>query len=771
MKMMNDVLKEYLDTICIVYIDDVLIFTKDKDIAVHKKHVHMVMKKLEQADLVVNKNKCKFNRKSLTFLGYEIIANVGVRPSPKKVEAILSWPVPKSVQDVRRFIGMCQYYKSFLPSFAGVAVPITELTKGGGHKQRSIKWTDECQCAFNKIKEMITSAPVLLTPCMSRRWRIECDSSNFSCGGVLLQEDPKNGNEWKPVAYESHKFSLQERAYPAQEREYLAILHCLRTWRCFVEGNDYEVYTDHLPLKYYNDSAKISPRLERWMSELSLYSPRIIYKKGEEQVVPDSLSRRDGPDCIPNDSSFEPRYLYDSSEICAAVISEKTKSFDDPLITDPTHDWPLFYFKEENSWPSKLKKELTKNRDSFIVKDQHVWKKLVTKHGKENDMQPEEQLVKFIPFKRRADLVEDFHLGFGHQGKTTVGHLMKTRFWWPKMMNDISNWLGHCPECQLHSRKELNIHHAPMKPLDIPPPFSRWHLDFIGTLPETSNGNRWIIMAVDYNTNWPIARALPNATADQIVKFIYEEIVMRFSCPAEIVTDRGANFMSKIVNQYIKKIKSNHVLTSAFHPRTNSKCERLNQTFKHMLTKYVKGNTHSWDEFIETSLFSCRIRKHATTGMSPYYMVYGIDPVLPGDSLRPFMAPLTEEDPELIAEDALTHLRYLRENRFLAGDRMRIQAEKDKEKWDAALKNQETQVFQVNDYVMLRHENKKGLEFNWMGPYQVLKRNIDFNTYQIKEVDGKIHSSWVHTDRLHPVKYDGSSINKSWYIPRIARAT
>lgn len=145
-------------------------------------------------------------------------------------------------------------------------------------------------------------------------------------------------------------------------------------------------------------------------------------------------------------------------------------------------------------------------------------------------------------------------------------------------------------------------------------------------------------------------------------------------------------------------------------------------------------------------------------------------PVLPGDSLRPFMDPLTEEDPQLIAEDALTHLRYLRENRFVAGDRLKLQAEKYKIKWDALLKNQTTQVFQVGDYVMLRHENKKGLEFNWVGPYQVNKCNLDYNNYQIKEVDGKMYSSWVHTDRLHPVKYDGKPIQTSWYIPRVARA-
>ncbi|KAG2191605.1 hypothetical protein INT47_012819 [Mucor saturninus] len=500
MKMMTAVLKEHIDKICIVYIDDILIFTKDPNINVHRQHVHMIMHKLDEAGLVVNRAKCKFNRKKLTFLGYDIIANVGVLPSKKKVEAIMSWPVSKNVQDVRKFIGLCQYYKSFLPSFASVAAPITDLTKGGGFKRRDIDWSAECQSAFDHIKQMITSAPVLLTPCMTRPFRIETDSSDFGCRAVLLQQDPNNNNEWKPLAYESHKFSTQERAYPAQEREYLGILHALRTWRCFIDGNEYEVHTDHLPLKYYQDTTKISPRLVRWMSELSMFSPKIVYKPGVDNIVPDFLSRRDGSKCIPNTESFEPRYLYDSPETCAAVISSKTNRFDDPLITDPLQDWPLYYFKDEDLWPDTLKAELKKQQDRFRVKDGHIWRKYIDKSNTISSEHASESWTKFIPFKRRADLVEDFHRGFGHQGKITVHQLMKTRFWWPKMLFDITNWLSQCPECQLHSRKEKDVHHAPMKPLEVPPPFSRWHLDFIGEFPLTKNGNKWIIMAVDYNT-------------------------------------------------------------------------------------------------------------------------------------------------------------------------------------------------------------------------------------------------------------------------------
>ncbi|KAG1439896.1 hypothetical protein G6F55_013628 [Rhizopus delemar] len=188
-----------------------------------------------------------------------------------------------------------------------------------------------------------------------------------------------------------------------------------------------------------------------------------------------------------------------------------------------------------------------------------------------------------------------------------------------------------------------------------------------------------------------------------------------------------------------------------------------------MLIKYVNGDVHSWDEHMDTALFACRVRKHATTGFSPFYLTYGVEPRIPGDPHRPFMSEFTEQDIELLSQDALNHLRKLREARYMAEDRLKRQAEIDKTRWDAILKNNQIQLFNIGDYVLLRHESKTGLEFHWMGPYEVVNRNLDFNTYQIQEINGKMYTSWVHTDRLHPVKYDGSSINKSWYIPRIAR--
>jgi hypothetical protein len=375
------------------------------------------------------------------------------------------------------------------------------------------------------------------------------------------------------------------------------------------------------------------------------------------------------------------------------------------------------------------------------------------------------QAVPFLPFAKRADTVEQFHVGFGHQGGQTMYDLLRTRFWWPKMKKDISEWLKQCARCQLAAAPGHSTHHAPMIPLDIPPAFSRWHLDFVGELPETLRGNKWLLVAVDYTTNWPIARALPEATGEAIASFIYEEIVMRFGCPKEILTDRGSNFMSNVVSHYLQRLKTNHKRTWAFHPRTNGKCERLNGIFKGMLRKYCNGAIHRWDDFIDTALLATRIRTHRTTGKSPFYLTYGREPVLPGDMHVPFIDPKFSKDPRVIADQTATELEKLNQVRAAVEIRMRATNSKDKERWDKLITPQD---FEIGDHVLVRHENKFGLEYNWFGPFVVTGKNEETHVYRLEHITGEPYPSWVHTDRLQRVHAD--SIDTPWYNPTVSRA-
>ena len=735
-KTMNAVLGDCVDKFAMVYLDDILIYSKTKED--HHQHLRCVLERLREAKLIANLKKCDLFKTELEFVGFQVSAH-GILPSKKKVQAIQDWPVPSNVQEVRQFVGLASHYRRFIKGFASLAAPLTELTKGTGAKKRAIAWTNDCQVAFEKLKNRMTAAPILVPPNPDVPYVIETDASDYAVGAVLLQQG--DDGQMHPLAFESKKLSAAERNYPAQERELLSILHALRTWRCFIDGRHYTVFSDHHPLKYFRSKTKPTPRLTRWIAEIELYDPDIQYKPGRENHIPDLLSRRDGPHCITDEKPLEPDYLY--------AIKSIQES-----------DWPKFYAFGEEKWPPMFKDLLAKHKDKFVVRNDQVFR--LVKNG--NDLQEN----RYVLFARRADLVQEFHKSVGHAGKLTVYDLMRKRWWWPDMRADIEGWLAACPQCQLAARPDRKTHHAPMKPLDVPPVFSRWHLDFIGELPTTINGNRWLLVAVDYATNWTIARAVPDATGQAIANFIYEEIVLPFSCPAEICTDRGANFMSNVLTWYLGRLKTNHIRTSAFHARSNSKVERSNSILKQALRKYAHGQIHRWDCFVEPAVFACRIRKHRTTGFSPYFLVYGVEPKLPGDILPPFIQ-VNDQDPDesLVVQGRVPEARRLREARLIAEQKLKNQAAKDKANWDAVLK---PQIFSVGDHVLMRHENKFSLEYNWKGPFKVLAVNLDYHVYQLQALNGPIYRSWVHTDRLRPIHVNSSVSSDPWFDPTAARA-
>lgn len=739
--LMNRVLGDYIDRFALVYLDDILIFSKSEE--EHVKHVKMALDRLREAKLYANMSKCEFGKPEVEFLGFRVSTN-GIKPAEGKLKAIQDWKPPTNVQEVRQFIGLAQHYRRFIPSFASIAAPLTDLTKGSGPKKRDIVWTDACQASFDLIKEKLTTAPVLQAPDSNKPYRVECDASDVGVGAVLLQKD--DNGVWHPLAYESRKLSPQERNYPAQERELLSILHALRTWRCFLEGRQYEIYTDHNSLKYLRSQAKITPRLARWMNELELFDPEILYKPGKENGVPDALSRK-AYDAPPNDTSLEPQFLYASMNV---------------LPESHRQDWPLYYVSRPADLPKEVTDFLDQEQEHFVVRDGKVYRKIKLKSG---DGDPVVKEIRYLPFALRADKVKTFHEGFGHAGKTTVFDLMHLRYWWPSMRADIRDWLSTCPACQMNSRRD-RAHHDVMHPLDVPAAFSRWHLDFIGELPKTVRGNRWILVAVDYMTNYPIARAVPVASGKAVADFLYEEIVMRFGCPKEILTDRGANFMSKVLSHYTTRIGTTHKFTSAFHPRTNGKCERLNGTLKSMLRKYVNGALHIWDDYLDAALFACRVRTHATTGYSPFYLTYGREPILPGDPLRPYISDEALKDPRVVAELTAQELEKVNQARAAATARMKAIGQKDKERWDKALNVVD---FDVGDYVKLTHEGRYGLEPQYKGPYIVIAKKPDFGTYKLETIQGQPLASWVHADRLAKVNFDTEPASP-WFDPTATRA-
>ena len=252
MYLMNKVFMEYLDKFVVVFIDDILIYSKDE--GEHEEHLRMVLQKLRDHQLYAKFSKCEFWMKEVAFLGHVMSAE-GVAVDPGKVKDVLDWQSPSSVTQVRSFLGMAGYYRRFIEGFSSVAKPLTQLLK----KEKKYVWTPECEKSFQKLKESLTTAPVLVLPDLNKDFEIYCDASRKGLGCVLMQEK-------RVVAYASRQLRPHEENYPTHDLELAAVVHALKIWRHYLLGNRCEIYTDHKSLKYIFTQSELNLRQRRCWS-------------------------------------------------------------------------------------------------------------------------------------------------------------------------------------------------------------------------------------------------------------------------------------------------------------------------------------------------------------------------------------------------------------------------------------------------------------------------------------------------------------------------
>jgi hypothetical protein len=236
MDLMNRVFQPYLDQFVVVFIDDILIYSKSLE--KHEQHLRVVLQTLRDHKLYVKLKKCEFWLESDAFLGH-VISKDGILVDPKKVEAIVNWERPKDVREIRSFLGLTGYYRRFIEGFSKLSLPMTRLTRKGA----TFEWTTECEDSFQELKRRLTTAPVLTLPSSAEEFVIYSDASRNGLGCVLMQ----NG---KVIAYASRQLKPYEQNYPTHDLELAAIIFTLKTWRHHLYGEPCKVFTDHKSLKY-----------------------------------------------------------------------------------------------------------------------------------------------------------------------------------------------------------------------------------------------------------------------------------------------------------------------------------------------------------------------------------------------------------------------------------------------------------------------------------------------------------------------------------------
>ena len=284
MSFMHEVLRPYLDQFVVVFLDDILIYSKNQD--EHMEHLRLVLEKLREHHLFAKQSKCAFLLEEVEFLGH-VVSSQGIKMDAAKVKAVADWPRPASVRDVRSFHGLANYYRRFIADFSKISAPLTNLTK----KAVGFLWGPAEESAFEKLKQAMISAPVLSTPDLSKPFTVYVDASGIATGGVLLQEDEHK--KLHPLAFISKKLQPAELNYTVGELEMLAIVHALQAWRCFLEGVEFTVWTDHSNLTSFISSPTLNGRQSRWASFVQQFLPGMTlkYKKGADNMA-DALSRR-----------------------------------------------------------------------------------------------------------------------------------------------------------------------------------------------------------------------------------------------------------------------------------------------------------------------------------------------------------------------------------------------------------------------------------------------------------------------------------------------
>ncbi|KAG8498361.1 hypothetical protein CXB51_007427 [Gossypium anomalum] len=278
MDLMNRIFRPYLDRFVVVFIDDILVYSRNEE--EHAEHLRTVLQILREKQLYAKFSKCEFWLREVSFLGH-IVSAEGIRVDPSKISAIVNWSPPKNVSEVRSFLGLAGYYRRFVQGFSMIASPMTRLLQ----KDVKFEWTDECQQSFNRLKDLLTKAPVLVQPEPGKEFVIYSDASLNGLGCVLMQEG-------KVIAYASRQLKPHERNYPVHDLELAAIVFALKIWRHYLYGETCHIYTDHKSLKYLMTQKDLNLRQRRWLELIKDYDLIIDYHPGKANVVADALSRK-----------------------------------------------------------------------------------------------------------------------------------------------------------------------------------------------------------------------------------------------------------------------------------------------------------------------------------------------------------------------------------------------------------------------------------------------------------------------------------------------
>ncbi|GJS65788.1 pol protein [Tanacetum coccineum] len=568
MDLMNRVFHEYLEKFIIVFIDDILVYSKMKE--EHEDHLRIVLGTLRQKKLYAKFSKCEFWLGQVAFLGHIIYAD-GITMDHANVEAITKWPRLTTVTEIRSFLGLAGYYRRFVEGFSLLALPLTKLMRKG----EKFVWDEERDKSFEKLKKRLVSAPVLTLPSGTGGYQIYSDASKKGLGCVLMQHG-------KVIVYASRQLKPYEANYPTHDLELSAVVFALKIWRHYLYGEPCDIFTDHKSLKYIFTHKDLNMRHRSWLKLLKDYDTNIQYHPREANVVDDALSRKSG---VLANLKIKPEIVKDLElmevELCIHVYDGYWAS----LKIEPNL---ILRIKEAQKEDSKL-----------CVHDDPTLLEAVLSEAHSS------------PF-------------FIHPGSTKMYGDLKQNFWWNGMKQEVATFVEKCLKSQqvkIENQRASGL----LQPLDIL--VWKWDeisMDFVTGLPRTQKKNNEIWVVVDRLTKSAHFLAIQkDYSVSRLAEIFRQEIIRLHGTPAAIVSDRDPRFTSRfwkgLQNAWGTRLK----FCIAFHPQTDRQTERTIQTLEDMLRSYALEWTGNWDEYLCLVEFTYNNSWHASIKAAPFELLYG----------------------------------------------------------------------------------------------------------------------------------------------------
>ena len=700
-RMMNFIFNPYTNEFVLVYLDDILVFSKNKED--HAKHLRLVLDKLREHQFYAKFSKCEFWLDEVLYLGH-IISAKGIAVNPEKVSAIVNWEPPQNVKQLRSFLGLASYCRRFVENFSKIAKPLSNLLQ----KHVKYVWSPECDIAFNTLKEKLITAPVLTPPDESKPYEVFCDASLQGLGAVLMQEK-------KVVVYTSRQLKPNEKNYPTHDLELAAVVHALLTWRHLLLGRKVDIFTDHKSLKYIFTQPNLNLRQTRWVEMIQEYNPSIEYTPGKANVIADALSRK----AYCNSLILKP-YQPELCEVFRKLnLQVVPQGFLANLQVSPTLADQICQAQLLDAMVKKVKIGIAKSQPKYKCyrlddKD--------TLFFEDRIVVPKGDLRKVIMNEAHNSLLSI------HPGSTKMYQDLKQAYWWTRMKREIAQFVNECDVC----RRVKAEHQRPaglLQPLAIPEwKFDHIEMDFMTGFPKSKHGNDAIFIVIDKLTK--VAHFLPikeSITAAQLAELYTSRIVSLHGIPQVISSDRGSIFTSKFWDSFQKAMGTNIRFSTAFHPQTSGQVERVNQILEDMLRACVISFGMKWEDCLPYAEFSYNNSFQASSGKAPFEILYG----------RKCRTPLNWSETgerQLLGNDLITEAEEMCK---VIRDNLKAAQSRQKGYYDSKHRDL---AFEIGDHVYLHVSPMKGtrrfgikgkLAPRYVGPFKIVSKRGDL-AYQLE---------------------------------------